>query len=174
MFRVNSDGATSDGHFKEDAPATVLPAAWLNMIQDELENIVTNPQGGNRALDPAQPDQLLASILMIASNAVASMVSLTVGATGQLKIGALIIKWGGYRETITDEVSRSVVFAQPFPNDVFRVSLTPVVASAGDKQDLWVQLIAPTLTKVGFSVQFQDDDSTDSRSAGFDWIAIGH
>lgn len=202
MHRINSDGATPDNMFKETpAPATRVTATWLTAVQEEICNVITligpeEPDVADNAQmavaidfalnalrtamttdidagDTATLSAAAAAATAAISAALAGLVSYTAAATGQLKIGPIILKWGGYRETITDEVSRSVVFAEEYPNACWRVFPVPVVATAGDHQDLWCQLIgAPSTT--GFSVQFQDDDSSDSRSAGFDWFAIGH
>lgn len=174
MHRINSDGSTVDGRFKETpGPATQLTALWLNMIQDELVTVVTDPDGGDAALNFGDNGQLLQALLAIVARAVDNLVTVSEGADGHLQIGPVILKWGGFRETITDEVSRSIAFPTEFPTVCWRVIAVPMVASAGDEQDLWVQVIAPSVSTTGFSVQFQDDDSTDSRSVGFDYIAIG-
>lgn len=175
MWRIDTDGATAEGHFKTTpAPATVLGADWLNIVQGELCNIVENALGGDRALELGNAGQLLESILAIVGRALQTLVTVDAAATGQIAIGGIIVKWGGYRETITDEVSRSVVFGTEFPTACWRIFTQPGVASAGDHQDLWTQTIFSSISKTGFSVQFQDDDSSDSRSAGFDWLAIGN
>ncbi len=64
MFRTNSPGSTVDGHFTNGnpatgTPATVVDAPWLNMVQDELENVLV---AAGIAPNQANSGQLLASI----------------------------------------------------------------------------------------------------------------
>ena len=67
MFRTNSPGSTGAGYYTNGNPATGVPATvvdapWLNMVQDELENVLVaagiTPNEANSA-------QLLASIQAI-------------------------------------------------------------------------------------------------------------
>jgi len=68
MYRIDSRGATGDGRFTEGnpttgTPATVVNAAWMNSIQDELVNVV---QGAGLTLAKTDNDQLLEAITIIA------------------------------------------------------------------------------------------------------------
>lgn len=88
--------------------------------------------------------------------------------------GAMILKMGYFRETITDEVTRSVVFASAFPNACWTVMTQGVIAAASDLRDLWTQVIPPLTSVTGFTVQFQDSDASDQAVSGFDWWAFGN
>lgn len=64
MFRIDSAGATQDNQFTEGdpslgTPATVVSAAWLNAVQEELVKVITT---AGIALDKAKTDQLLTGL----------------------------------------------------------------------------------------------------------------
>ncbi|MEO7691300.1 MAG: hypothetical protein ABIS51_18595 [Sphingomonas sp.] len=68
MYGTTASGATVDHKFKASpAPATQIDAIFLNRLIEELSNVVTNPLGGNEALDPDDNGQLLAAIRTVAS-----------------------------------------------------------------------------------------------------------
>lgn len=64
MYLIDSDGATNDNRFTDGdsvlgTPATVLPAEYLNMLQDELQDVIV---AAGIELDKGANDQLLAAL----------------------------------------------------------------------------------------------------------------
>lgn len=67
MHRIDSSTATAENQFTEGSvtggiPATIVTAAWLNDIQEELLNVLT---GAGIAPVKGQQDQLLSSLLAL-------------------------------------------------------------------------------------------------------------
>lgn len=179
MHRIDTPGATGDSRFKESPlPATRVGATWLTTIQEELVNLVTNPQGGDTALVKANNGQVLAAILAMIGRAVDDVVTIDVEAGDEKTItfggGLLILKQGYWRETFTSEVVRTVAFQTAFPTGCWSVLTQGVLSSASIYKDLWTQVIDPSRTASGFQVQLQSDDDNDHGLAGFDWWAIGN
>lgn len=172
MFRINSSGATSDGHFKESpAPATRLSAAWLNTLQEEFAGVIEH---AGMTLDPGNDAQLLAALLVVIGQAF----SLTVDSDGfMLKLataaGTVKLETGKARGTVTTEITQAIAFRAPFANTGYRVFLQDVILNANNKQDLYLQTIDSSRTTGGLTVQYQSDDGNDMGSYGFDWMAIG-
>lgn len=157
MHKINTSGATADFRFKETpAPATRLSAEYLNMIQDELAKVVTDPAGGNEALDPNDNGQLLQAIIAIVDRAV--------GARAAAQKGI-------YSSNIIAGNLYSVVFPVAFPaGRTVLVQLTPISTNGSARRDNWLQLQGSSET--GFTVVVQGsrtggDDSLD----GFFWSA---
>jgi hypothetical protein len=66
---AGTPGYFTDGNPGGGVPATVLPAEWLNMVQEEISNVIEDSDAGNTALSKASRTQLKESILaMIAAN----------------------------------------------------------------------------------------------------------
>jgi hypothetical protein len=66
MWKNEGTGATLDGKFQDPSPPTprsVLGADWLNMIQDELQNLVL---GAGIALVEGNHSQVLAAVIALA------------------------------------------------------------------------------------------------------------
>ena len=179
MHKIDSAGATNTGEFKETpAPATRVSADWLNAIQAELVRVVTDPQGGAVALNKGDTTQLLTAILAMIGRGVANMVTVQIEAGDQKTItfagGLLILKQGYWRETFNSEVTRTVNFQTPFPGGCWSVLTQGVLAAPSIYKDLWTQVIDPSRSANGFTVQLQSDDDNDHGLAGFDWWAIGN
>jgi hypothetical protein len=140
-----------------------------------LDEIVTNEEiGGNDGLDYDSPEQVLVVIRQI----IASAMAVTDHGDGQRTIsfgfGAWRLKMGRYSEALTGEVVRAVSFAEEFESACWHVFCQDAIAAANNNQDLRTQVIRPTITTAGFSVQLQSDHDDDMGLAGFDWFAIGH
>lgn len=171
-------GATEDGLAKETpAPSTQWPAALANAIVQELRLLVTHPSGGDVALNPGDNTQVLAAILKMIGAAVAGVVTVDIVGTEKTVTfagGLLILKQGYLRQNFTSEVTVPIAFQTPFPGDCWSAMTQGIISSASMYRDLWTQVIDPTRTKNGFTVQLQSDDDNDHGLAGFDWWAIGN
>ncbi len=88
--------------------------------------------------------------------------------------GALLLKMGYFRETITSEVTRDVTFAVPFPTGFWNVFTQDVIAAASGARNLRTQVIPAFSTVTGFTVQFQSDSGDSMALSGFDWWAFGN
>lgn len=168
MRRTSASGATVDGRFKETpAPATKVTASDLNMLWDELCNVVTNPAGGNMALNPGDNGQLLAAILAIVGRATAPD-----GET--LVLGNWIIKTGSNRSAVASEVIATVNYVTPFPaGTTMTILLTKANPTGSSFNNLWVELVDSSVSTAGFNAKYQADDTVNMGAAGFDWFAIG-
>lgn len=74
MFRIDSSGATAENTFTEGnpelgTPATVVSAAWMNAVQEEIAGVV---EGGGITLSKANDKQMLAAIKAIMKAEMAS------------------------------------------------------------------------------------------------------
>ncbi len=171
-------GEAGDGTAKlTPAPATRWTPEVANSIVQELKTLITDPAGGNVALNPASNGQVLAAVLGMIANALTSAFTLTVEAGNERTIGIAGIgklKMGYFRETIVTETTRAVVFATPFPTACWHVFAMGVIDTASILRDLYPQVIHPLTTQNGFTVQFQAEDNDDNVVNGFDWIAIGN
>jgi len=67
MFRIDSDGHLNnlftDGDPQAGTPATVISAAWLNALQEEIANVI---EGAGITLEKGTNTQLLAALLALA------------------------------------------------------------------------------------------------------------
>lgn len=69
----SADGPNPGGYFEDKDPAngvegTIVPAEWLNMVQEEVANVIEDADAGNTALSKASRTQLKTAILaMIAA-----------------------------------------------------------------------------------------------------------
>jgi len=84
MHRIDSAGATPDGHWTDGDPGTRTPATelsdeWFNALQDELENVIV--VGAGIPLNKAAHNQLLLAIQEIIAASVAPVWS-----TGDVKL----------------------------------------------------------------------------------------
>lgn len=170
MRRPNESGATADGRFKETpAPATKLSAGFLNILTDEICNVVTNPDGGNMALNAADNGQLLKAILAMLER------SLPVAfAPGELSvnIGGLIIKAGSVRGSLSEGVYWTP-FPTPFPNHCWHATHIPMNYGGPVNRDLMPQLGGDS-TVNGFYARMNLGGGTTTNSIdGYDWFAFG-
>jgi microcystin-dependent protein len=67
------------GDIPTNAPATLVGFDWLNSVQDEICNVITDPTGGNTTLSNTVDNQLLTAIKLIVSNAVGAIQAIPVG-----------------------------------------------------------------------------------------------
>lgn len=157
MRRISTSGATVDGRFKETpAPATKLDASWLNILQDELCKVVTDPTGGNAALDPGNSGQLLAAIQHIVSNATA---------------GLGVRKRGVITGTLVPN-TYFVPFDPPFPSFCASVVATGVNTSGSAARDNFIQV--RSWNENGFYYVMQASGTGgDNTLDGLTWIAEG-
>jgi hypothetical protein len=157
MRRINSSGATVDGRFKETpAPATKLDAGWLNMLQDEFCNVITDPDGGDAALDPASTTQLLEAIQRIVTTAT--------GGLGVRKRGVIsgVMGAGTYYRA----------FETPFPTICNCVVPAAINSSGSAARDVWVQI--QSWNEVGFYFVIQSSNTGgDNTCDGITWMADG-
>jgi len=169
MRGTSASGATGDGKFKETpAPATKVDASFLNMLIDELCNVVTNPAGGNMALNPGDNGQLLAAIIAMTGRSVTPDAETFV-------IGTRIEKRGSWRGGAASEISVAIGFVTPFPAGyAYTVHLTTAIANPSNQRDLWNQSIDSGKSAAGFSAQFQSDGNDNWGASGFDWLCIGY
>ncbi len=121
---------------------------------------------GNADLNKADTGQLLTAILAIIDRTV----SVTLGATGQIAIAGLVIKWGGMH-TLLGEGGYEVNFTLPFPAGCYRLFPVAYNGLVGSEADLWAQS-GVTYADSG-TVIFQGV-LAGKFCDGFDWIAIGH
>lgn len=124
-------------------------------------------------------DQVAEFILAIVGRGVEGLITFSADeATSQRTVtlgsGLVVLKMGYFRETIVSEVTRTVVFATPFPSACWNVMTQGVIAAPSPYRDLWVQLIPGLMTANQFTVQFQSDDNNDQALSGFDWWAFGN
>ncbi|WP_303763554.1 gp53-like domain-containing protein [Sphingobium yanoikuyae] len=167
MHKIDSQGATAAGQFKETpAPATRVDAAWLNAVQAELVNVITSAAGGDAELNKADTGQLLTAILAI----IGRNISVTLGATGQIAIAGLVIKWGGMR-TPLGEGAYEVNFTPPFPTGCYRLFPVAYNGSVNSEADIWAQ---SGVTDADSGVVVLQGAIAGKSCEGFDWIAIGH
>jgi hypothetical protein len=157
MRRISSSGATVDGRFKETpAPATKVDYDWLNDLQDELCNIVTNAAGGDAPLDPANNGQLLAAIQRVVTNATAGL-----GVRKRGVITGTVIA-GSY----------FVPFDPPFPSFCAAVVATGINTSGSAARDNFIQV--RSWNEVGFYYVMQASGTGgDNTLDGLTWIAEG-
>lgn len=157
MRRVSSSGATVDGRFKESpAPATKLDYDWLNDVQDELCNLVTNVAGGNVALDPADNGQLLVAIQRIVTNATAGL-GIRKRGVASGTIGA-----GTYYQP----------FTPAFPTFCSAVVANAINATGSAARDSWVQI--RSWNENGFYYVVQGSATGgDNTIDGITWMADG-
>lgn len=86
--------------------------------------------------------------------------------------GGLIMKWGRYREYITNEVTRTVTFDKPFPNACFSVVPVPHLNTWNDHRDLFCQTVGEP-AKTGFTIGFQRGEGSGAID-GCNWLAFGY
>ena len=67
------------GNIATNLPATQVTYDWLNTIQAEIGNVITNATGGNTTLSLTNDGQLLTAIKLIVSNAVGAIQAVPVG-----------------------------------------------------------------------------------------------
>lgn len=68
----SADGPNPGGYFEDKDPAngvegTIVPAEWLNMVQEEIANVIEDADAGNTALDKSERTQLKNAILAMIS-----------------------------------------------------------------------------------------------------------
>jgi len=95
------------------------------------------------------------------------------GVEGSQKLpGGIVMKWGRYRGFINNEVTFSIVFQEPFPNQCDCLIPTPYLITYSKYRDLWMQNVG-TPTRFGATVGTQSSTGDDQRLDGFDWVAFG-
>jgi hypothetical protein len=157
MRRISSSGATVDGRFKETpAPATKLDAGWLNVLQDEFCNVITNAAGGDAALDPANSGQLLAAILHIVTNATAGL-----GVRKRGVITGTVIAGTYY-----------FPFPTPFPSFCAAVVATGINSSGSAARDNFIQVRSWNADGFYYVMQASGTGG-DNTLDGLTWIAEG-
>lgn len=77
-------GYFQPGDIPSNTAATLVSYDWLNSVQDEISNVITDPTGGNTTLSNTLDNQLLTAIKLIVSNAVGSIQAVPVGAVFDL------------------------------------------------------------------------------------------
>jgi hypothetical protein len=64
MHRIDAPNNVG-GMFVDTVPGTAVDAEWANAVQEEIVNVITNPAGGDDALEKGNNTQLLQAILNI-------------------------------------------------------------------------------------------------------------
>ena len=126
--------------------------------------LIGNGTSGINSVAPGTANNILTSNgANWSSQSLASQFGATVGTTGNIQLGPLILKWGIGG---APSGSGSVTFTTPFPAACDNVMIT----ISGATTPITVNpLIAGTLSTTGFTV-FGDP----AQSNGFYWLAIGH
>lgn len=77
--------------------------------------------------------------------------------------------------TWTSETTVPVSFPLPFASadEIISIQVTPMTLVASNRRDLWCQVVGGSVTKDGFTVQLQSDDTYDQRIDGFYWRVKG-
>lgn len=153
---VGTPGFFTDGDPAASIPATVVSFDWANAVQEELVHVITDPTGGNLALDKASNTQLLTAIGAIIDRKIASEIALS-DAIATLRVGTLIIKRGG-----ANVGSNS--FLTAFPTFCDRVYVMPQADFGGGRY--WVS--AKSIT--GFTLSTAGGAS----SVSYDFLAFGY
>lgn len=126
-----------------------------NAIVEEIANVITDPAGGDTALNPGDNGQLLASLQ--------TMISAALATTNSRKRGSMI---GPY--LVTNIIW--VEFAEPFPDTNYVVVFGDINASGAASRDNWMQTYSKT--EGGFFALVQGTvTGGDNTLDGFDWIA---
>ena len=87
---IGTPGFFTNGDPSTSTPATIVSYDWANAVQEELAHVITDPAGGNMALDKASNTQLLAAIGAIIDRRLAIS-----DAIATLRVETLIITRGG-------------------------------------------------------------------------------
>lgn len=154
----------SGGDAKESPlPATRVTAGVLNSWKDELANVITDPTGGDTALDPDDSTQLLTAIKgMIAS-------SVTGDADRFIFPGGRVIEFGtaiGYFGTGT----HIVYFPTPFATACRRVLVTGIDSTG--TQQVWADVVSWNASYFTFLVGAKYGESG-NRLSGVNYMAHG-
>ncbi|MDF7777858.1 hypothetical protein P1X14_21565 [Sphingomonas sp. AOB5] len=129
--------------------------AVANAIVQEISNVITDPDGGNVALNPADNTQLLTAIQTMISAATDTVER----------------KRGRWTSTVNAGSSYLVAFEAPFPDGTdYVVTLTPLNLSSSAARDNWCQR-GPS-SEAGFYVIIQGTVTGGNNTLdGFDWVA---
>lgn len=127
-----------------------------NSIVHEIENAITDPDGGDEALNPADDTQLLRAIQRIAALASGSQRQ-----KGTYTNGGSGISQGTY----------FVAFPVAFADTNYTLSITPWNAGGGNLNDSWCQYATKYVGGFTLVVQWSGGGSTTSFLDGCDWIA---
>ncbi|MCW3835959.1 hypothetical protein ACFQ1E_07900 [Sphingomonas canadensis] len=149
-------GANEEGLAKESpAPATRVPAAWLNAVTLELANVIGAEEAGSNALNPSDDTQLLTAILAMIQAGIGEEVA------GGFRIGPFHFRFGTAN-------AGSNSFGTAFPTACFGVWPVPMTNyNNGDEADeiWWVN----TVTTDGFVINTSGSFATFQLS----YVAIG-
>lgn len=163
MYLIDSDGATETGDFKvTPPPATIVDPFWLNTIQRELALIVTDPDGGDMALEKGNTTQLLQSIMAMIARPFGFSASLP----GHYSLpGGALIQFG----RATASANGNTVVTLPIEYDVLFVGAWVNGTDDGsiDAQDNWPTAKVPT-TGTSFTIR-NANDSADQVA----WFTFG-
>lgn len=177
LLRADADGVF--GAFSLTADG-VERLARISMVADELEFV--DPNKGNpikpfsiiggkvRAID-FEADTITYGAL-VERFSEAGQQSLDPNGWYQRLPGGVIMQGGRWRSSISREVSLSVLFPIPFPNQVLSVGVVPYLNNFSAFRDLWLQLLG-NASLSGFSCQTQAATSDNMTLDGFDWWAWG-
>lgn len=137
-------------------PATRWTPEVANAIVQELKKVITDPDGGNAALDGANNHQLFDAITL--------MITTAIGATASRKKGT-------YGYTVSVPYTYTVYFDAPFPDGTnYVLSLDGHNSSGSAARDNWPQWVSKT--EAGFTVVIQGSvTGGDNTLDGFDWVA---
>tara|TARA_R110000868_G_scaffold111222_13_gene300476 strand:+ start:1452 stop:4127 length:2676 start_codon:yes stop_codon:yes gene_type:complete len=151
----------------------------LQMVADILE--IVDPDGGNPRfiLRYGLDNRLILTDVYVENLEVGAMDfefllgrEISANQISQVFPGGLIMKTGKYRAPINDEVSLSIVFDTPFPNECRSFIPVPFIGTFSPFRDLWLQQLGEP-TRFGASVATQSSTSNDQHLDGFNWTAWG-
>ncbi len=166
-------GATDDGQAKvTPAPATRWTPEVANAIVQELKKVITDPTGGNVALDPGDNGQLLAAIrhmflsaFPVTSNAYGHAIDC---GTFKVQMGLVEVVATGSSNATFD-----ITFPVPFGAAAWHCSGNSTEGARGGWNAMTV--VVPYLTDTGASGIADAANSTQAIIGGryIRWIAVG-
>lgn len=155
----------SGGDAKESpAPATRVTASVLNSWKNELANVITDPTGGDAALNPADDTQLLTAIKKIADSSITGDADRFVFPDGRIiEFGTSYAYFGTGTHTI--------YFPVAFPTACRRVLVTGIDATG--TQQVWADVVSWYADRFTFLVGAKYGESG-NRLSGISYMAQGN
>jgi hypothetical protein len=166
MHRIDVPSATVDNQFTDGSPtggvpATIVPASWLNDLQ---ENVVEVIEGAGITLVKGDHFQLLAAITDLIAD---EPISQSLGTSGfRVLKGGMIIQWGVVDGSIANDAL--VTLPTTFPNNVGGFA---AVGFASTKSEGSPFIYAPTNSNFR---QHRFNAAGTAVTVGFRWVAVGH